>query len=642
MGEARAVAAVPPSDALSIRDKPDDAPPSQEVGKPALNGSNNWAVSGALTSSGRAIVSNDMHLGLSTPNIYYQARLVVVGDDKRDLMGVTIPGAPIVVAGSNTRMAWGFTNSYGDWADAAIVSPGSVAGTYKTPQGEQAFVEYREMINIKGSDAEEFFIRETIWGPIDEDAAYPDGEIAVSWIAHKRAAINLNVLQLELAGSVHEAIKIANTMGMPPQNFVTGDAEGNIAWTIAGRIPTRSEFNSMLPADWSQSAGWTGWVDYSDYPRIVNPESGRIWSANARVADGEALLIIGDGGYDLGARASQIRDALFAREKFEPADMLAIQIDDRALFLSRWQDLLLNVLDDAAVSGDAGLTEYRNLVRNWIPRATPESIGYRLVRAFRLELQTRVFHALMSDVKQAYGSNVRLRISNQFEAPLWSLVTEQPLHLLPADYASWQDLMIQAVRENIHYFNGNFEGDLKDRTWGERNTANIRHPLSRAVPMLANFLDMPGEPLAGDVDMPRAQGPTFGASERFSVAPGDEANSLMHMPTGQSGHPLSDYYRGTLEFYTSIAMTTASEARPILFRGPPLGPPTSSRCACFCCDDHFVCVYVREGDRCPFFPRTSFIWVLFGFISDVTVLNAPMSVCFELSSSFPVFMDTAN
>lgn len=305
----------------------------------------------------------------------------------------------------------------------------------------------------------------------------------------------------------------------------------------------RSDFDALLPADWSEVSGWTGWLAAERYPRIVNPDSSRLWSANARVADAEALAVIGDSGYDLGARARQIRDGLFAKDVFEPVDMLAIQIDDRALFLGRWQELLLGVLDEEALASDDRLPEYRRLVENWEPRATAQSVGYRLVRGFRLEVQSRVFHALMSSVRDTYGHDVRLRISNQFEAPLWSLVTERPLHLLPADYDSWRGLLLAAVDENIRYFDDNYDGMLANRTWGERNTASIRHPLSRSLPMLAGFLDMPAEPVAGDVDMPRAQGPTFGASERFSVAPGDEENGLMQMPTGQSGHPLSEFYR---------------------------------------------------------------------------------------------------
>ncbi|MBT8102710.1 MAG: penicillin acylase family protein [Gammaproteobacteria bacterium] len=542
MGEPRAVAAIPDADTYSIRDVADTAPPAREVGRYPLRGSNNWAVAGALTANGRAIVSNDMHLGLSTPNIYYQARLVLDHADRSEVAGVTLPGSPFVIAGSNTHVAWGFTNSYGDWTDAVVLQPGEAADTYKTPEGDLQFTVHREMINVKDADPVAYQVRETVWGPVLDDVEYPDGEIAVSWIAHKPEGVNLRFIDLEKAESVDEALDIANTMSMPPQNFVTGDAGGNIGWTIAGKIPKKADFNAMLPADWSAEHGWQGWLDSAQYPRVVNPESGRIWTANARVTDADALRIVGDGGYDFGARARQIRDGLFALETFEPQNMLTIQYDDRALFLARWRDLLLGVLDESVVDGDAELAEYRRLVENWVPRAAAESVGYRLVRAFRLEVERRVFHALMAPARKAYGDDVELRRSNQFEAPLWALVTTRPLHMLPSDYASWQELMVAAVRRNIDYYNETFEGPLSRRTWGEINTAAIRHPLSRSIPLFGDFLDMPADALNGDLDMPKAQGPAFGASERFSVSPGDEANSVLHMPTGQSGHPLSPFY----------------------------------------------------------------------------------------------------
>lgn len=543
MGEPRSPIPMPSSDIYSIRDVKTKSQPANEVGKPNLNGSNNWVVGGVLTSTGRAIVSNDMHLGLSTPNIYYQARLVVESGEQRDVTGVTLPGAPFVVAGSNGKVAWGYTNSYGDWSDAILLKAGRSPDTYQTPDGELPFEAHRENIEVKNSDPVELVVRETIWGPVLEDIDYPDGDIAVSWIAHHAEAVNLKLIDLEIADTVYEALDIANTMGIPPQNFVAGDAGGNIAWTIAGRIPQKSSFDGMVPSDWSEEPGWIGWLDASRYPRIVNPKSGRIWTANARVTDGEALDLVGDGGYDLGARARQIRDRLFAKETFVPSDMLGIQYDDRALFLEPWRELLLDVLDKETIAADAQLAEYRRLVAEWIPRAAPESVGYRLVRAFRLEVQAQAFHALMAPVRDEYAGNLSFRISNQFEASLWTLVTEQPAHLLPAAYDSWQALMVESVRENIRYFEENFDGPLAERSWGELNTARITHPLSPAMPMLSSFLDMSADPLSGDVDMPKAQGPTFGASERFSVSPGDEANGVMHMPTGQSGHPLSDFYR---------------------------------------------------------------------------------------------------
>ena len=121
-------------------------PPAEEKGRPPFNGSNNWAVSGALTATGRALVSNDMHLGLAAPNIYYQARLRQTAGELRDVTGVTLPGSPFVVAGSNGRVAWGYTNSYGDWTDAVIVRPGPEPDTYLTPDGPQPFVEHRETL----------------------------------------------------------------------------------------------------------------------------------------------------------------------------------------------------------------------------------------------------------------------------------------------------------------------------------------------------------------------------------------------------------------------------------------------------------------------------------------------------------------
>jgi penicillin amidase len=332
-------------------------------------------------------------------------------------------------------------------------------------------------------------------------------------------------------------------MGLPPQNFVVGDSSGNIGWTIAGRIPKKSGFDAMVPADWSKQAGWTGWREPSEYPRIMNPPTGRIWTANARVADGRALVIIGDGGYDLAARARQIRDGLLASDEFTAEDMLAIQLDDRALFLGRWRELLLELLDDEALNDDEDLIEFRRLVEGWLPRASPDSTGYRLVRDFRTEVLGQVWAGLMLPVQAAYAEPVDTLINSQFEGPLWQLLQEQPAHLLPANYASWDALLLDAVRTNIASYDDHYDSPLANRTWGESNTAEIRHPLSTGLHFFSTWLDMPAVPQYGDSNMPRAQGRDWGASERFSVAPGDEQNGLMQMPGGQSGHPLSAYYR---------------------------------------------------------------------------------------------------
>ena len=507
-----------------------------------LPGSNNWAVGGALTADGRAIVANDMHLGLRVPNVFYRARLRVEGARPVDVSGVTLPGAPVVVAGSNGRVAWGFTNSYGDWSDAIVVHPCQAPGTYLAPGGEREFTVHEEVIAVRDAPDERLLVRETTWGPVREDLVHPDGELAVAWTAHHPDAVNLVQLELERVASVDEALGVASRMGIPPQNFVAGDADGNIGWTIAGRIPLRGAYDPGLPADGREQAGFTGWLAPADYPRIVNPPGHRLWTANARVVDADMLALIGDGGYDLGARARQIRDGLAARERFAPADMLAIQLDDRALFLDHWRTLLLELLDDAAVANSQGRAGYRQLVRDWQPRASVDSVGYRLVREFRSAARAELFRVLMLPVREAYPHEVPLRMSNQFEGPAWQLLQERPAHLLPGNVPSWRHLLLTVVDGELERY-AEFGGALAGRRWGERNTARIRHPLSPGLPWLARWLDMPREALPGDSNMPRVQAPAFGASERFAVAPGAEDGAYLHMPAGQSGHPLSPFYR---------------------------------------------------------------------------------------------------
>ncbi|MEQ8207111.1 MAG: penicillin acylase family protein, partial [Woeseia sp.] len=542
VGTARSEAPIPGPEQLDLREFRNSLSASRSPVPEMLPGSNNWAVAGSLTHDGRAIVANDMHLGLRAPSIFYRARYRMDGPVAIDVTGVTLPGTPVMVAGSNGKVAWGFTNSNGDWSDAVIVRPGRTSNVYLSPEGELPFQTYRERIKVHGGHSEEIIVRETIWGPVRDDLVHPDGEIAVSWIAHAPDAVNIEQLQLETAGSVDDALSIANQMGIPPQNFMTGDAEGNIGWTIAGQVPVRDGRDGRLPVDGSTYSGIVGWLPADQYPRVVNPADGRLWTANSRVVDGEALAKLGDGGYALGARTQQIRDGLRSLDRFTAPDMLGIHLDDRALFLQHWRELLLTVLDDSAVRGKPQRAQYRELVANWIPRASVDSVGYRLVRAFRDEVHGQVFEMLMTPVRARYPHEVSLRPSRQFEAPLWALVSEQPPHLLTANFASWDDFLLMTLDSVIDKLEV-LPGGLAKRTWGERNTAAISHPLSGALPWAARWLDMPRDALPGGRDMPRVQGPAFGASERFAVAPGAETDGYLHLPGGQSGHPLSPYYR---------------------------------------------------------------------------------------------------
>lgn len=508
-------------------------------------GSNNWAVAGTLTPDGRAMVANDMHLGIRVPNIWYRA-VLDFGDEsieggRRRIAGVSLPGTPFVIAGSNGEIAWGFTNTWGDWEDWVIVEPHPHdEHRYLAPGGSRPFARFEEVIRVKDGGSETLEVRETVWGPI-LGRDHRGRERSYRWIAHDLQGVTFVPLELEGASTVDEAVEIANRIGSPPQNFVVADSTGRIAWTVMGPIPRRHGHDGRVPTSWADGgAGWDGYLEPDEYPRVVDPEEGRIWTANSRVVDGEMLEKIGS-GFRLGARAGQIRDHLRSLETPDERDLMSVQLDDRALFLERWRALLLDVVATSGRS-DPAWQELARLADDWGGRASVDSAGYRLVRAFRLRLRDQVYGAILADCR-AVEENCRHRYLNQIEGPLWRLVTERPLHFLDPDFESWDEQLEAAVEAVLEEF-AEMDGPLAEQTWGKRNTAAIRHPLSRALPgFLARRLDMPAEPLAGDSNMPRVQGQNFGASERSVVSPGREEEGLFHMPTGQSGHPLSPFYR---------------------------------------------------------------------------------------------------
>ncbi|MEO8501980.1 MAG: penicillin acylase family protein, partial [Vicinamibacteria bacterium] len=211
-------------------------------------GSNNWAVDAAHSTTGGAMVADDMHLEIAVPNIWYRLRLVFPGakGQERTVTGVSLPGTAGIVAGSNGQIAWGFTNTQADWNDLVLVETGVKPNTYLTPGGPKEFERVTETIHIKGAPARPLEILNTIWGPvIDRDH---NGQFrAYQWTAHDPEAVNLKLLDLEEADTIEDAIEVAHRAGAPPQNAMIADRSGRIAWTVAGRIPKRVGFEGRLP-----------------------------------------------------------------------------------------------------------------------------------------------------------------------------------------------------------------------------------------------------------------------------------------------------------------------------------------------------------------------------------------------------------
>lgn len=507
-------------------------------------GSNGFAVGGHLT-NGSALVANDMHLALRVPGLWFRTRLIYPdpahANQKIDVIGVSLPGTPAIVAGSNRHIAWGFTNSYGDFSDWIRVNLDPENPARYADKGKWKPVKiWHETLHVRDIPDETLEIRETEWGPILAQD-FDKTPLALIWTAHQPDAVNLDIIELEQTDNLEKAIDIARNIGIPAQNFIAGSKNGDIAWTIAGRIPQRTgSYDPELPADWSgQSNGWNGWLAPADYPLIINPPDMRLWNGNSRMIDGDLLSKLGDGGYELGARSRQIRDELYARNHFSPADLLAIQLDDRALLLIRWKQLLDETLQK--VPPATWRNEIQQALHDWDGHASVQSVAYRVVRNFRLEVIRYILSSLTMQVKSDYPKFEIPRLS-QAEHAVWKLIKQRPLHLLPSDDNDW-DSMLAACAHRIAEQMRMQPGGIAARTWGKKNTADIHHPLSNALPSwIATWLNMPADQLPGDHHMPRVQTPDFGASLRFVVAPGEEENGYFEMPGGQSGHPLSPYY----------------------------------------------------------------------------------------------------
>jgi penicillin amidase len=505
-----------------------------------ITGSNSFAVAGSLSSRGAALVANDMHLGLELPNFWYRLSLVYPDPHghPRRITGVSLPGVPIVIAGSNGRVAWSFTNSYGSYLDLIALDSDTMATLrYHVADGgfEQATREV-ETIAVRGAPSVDLPVVETRWGAAIE----VDHKVyAVRWVAHDPQAVNLGFLRMEDADSAADAMRVGQASGMPTQNLIVGDSDGHIGWTLAGPLPRRSARDDGLPVDSREYRPWSGYLTPEEYPARLDPALGRLWTANNRQLSGPEQDKIGGWSADMGARASQIRDDLLARESFDEHALLAIQLDDRALWIEFWRHLLLETIDEAAVVGHPQRAEFKRLVAQWNGRADADSVGYRLVRGLYWSMYEAWFGGLDAELQRRYRA-ASYRAAGAYAEPVMEMLAQEHAWL-PPGMVDWRNFMIDRIDDTINKIIREGEPTAEAR-WGLVNRARIAHPMVRSFPWLRPWLAAPKDPLPGDVNMPRIQTPTFGASMRMIVAPGHEETAIFHMPGGQSGHPLSPFF----------------------------------------------------------------------------------------------------
>ncbi|MDO6567514.1 penicillin acylase family protein [Alteromonas sp. 1_MG-2023] len=530
-------------------------------------GSNNWAVTGNLTATGSGLLANDMHLGLRVPIIWYRTQLNYFDTKKTDLKqtnlsqansnpfssnqagtnqvnsnqavsvtGVSLPGLPGVIVGTNNKVAWGFTNANLDNLDWILLSD-------DTP------TKMVDEVIVSKEVSHTFQLEISQYGPVK----HLDGKrYALNWVAHHPFAVNLSIVDLGTANTVHDAIAVGKDIAIPTQNMVIVDDTGSAAWLPGGAVMDRQQAsftainaNDITPASYTPARS-------TNLPVVINPSSDRIWTANARVIAADDIARLGDGGYALGARSQQIRDRLFEKDTFNENDFYAIQLDNHAQFLIPWQQLLSGLLLNDNIEFKADLA----YLRTWGECACEDSVGYTLVKHFRKEVVSQLFGKILASIdKQGVESRSLLR---GIEPAVWQLIHTQPDSWLPEGTGSFNDLLVDAYRRAKHALLDKYspiEANMDDLRWGSVNALMVKHPFSAQIPFVGHKLNMDKVEGFGDTYMPAVQSPTFGASERFFVSPGHLDDAILTLPGAQSGHPLSPFFKAGFEDYATQAAT---------------------------------------------------------------------------------------
>lgn len=504
-------------------------------------GSNAWAVGGVKTADGRALLASDMHVSLAVPNLWYRAELHY-GDVHG--AGLVLPGIPTLIAGSNGKLAWANTSLSGDFLDLVGLELNPADNLqYRLGGRWQNFEVAIETIAVKDAAAIQLAVKRSVWGPVATEPLLGK-PVALHWLALDEQVFNFDLLDMQEARSLPEALDIANRAAAPPLNFMLADDLGHIAWTILGKIPKRVGGDGLISRSWADGAvGWDGYVAAQDLPRVVNPPEGYLVSANDRRIGKDYPEIIGH-HFEHGYRAYRITQRLQHLPAFNEATMFALQLDTESEFYAFYQQLALAVLTPNVAQSAAELQDLRAALLAWNGRADKDSIGLPVLVEFRKQLAASVFAPFLATCRQLEpGFYYDWRYA---DTPLLALLNAKIPALLPdaGHFADWDafilaQLKISAARVKAQASTPTLTGS----TWGIINRAQIGHPFSMVLPLLSHWLDMPNQPLAGCDFCVRFIKPAFGASERMVVSPAHLDAALLHMPGGQSGHPASPNYR---------------------------------------------------------------------------------------------------
>src|SRR3984957_592912 len=504
-------------------------------------GSNEWAVSGARTASGKAMLSNDMHLEHSTPDIWHEEDLQA---GSFHVAGVTTPGIPLIIEGHNEHISWGYTTLNGDVQDV-YVEKTNPQGEYWAGTAWRQPEHDREYIHVRFGKDVVLDVETTDHGPvITPMLPHETRMLALKWTLYQSAARGLSLEAMDTASNWTEFRQALSAWWGPTQNIAYADDQGHIGYQAVGLFPLRPAGLSGVPivetgtpADSEHE--WQGYVPFPELPTVLAPDTGIVATANARIPpDGYPYPLALN--WDAPYRNERIWKWLSTHTKLTPADMLTLQTDtfsevDRGLA----QRFAYSI--DRSTVANAKLRQAADLMRTWDGVITTGSVAAEIVEATKQALWPLVLEPKLGADWQIYDWQSKNFVQEE-------MVEKAPADWLPAKYKSWDDLIAAAVEKGM--VNEHAPAQLRDWTYGSRHVINVKHPLYAMMPFFRWTSTGPHQ-LAGDeTTLDHVRG-LLGPSQRLTVDWSNLDGSTENIVMGESGDPVSSYYLDQWPFWYS-------------------------------------------------------------------------------------------
>jgi len=499
-------------------------------------GSNNWVVNGAHTATGKPLLANDTHLELSIPSIWYEIHLTAPG---WNVKGFTLPGAPMIIIGHNDRLAWGFTNNGADVQDLYVETFNPVSADEYRVKGAWAKAQIiDETIRIKGQQDEHLKVTITRHGPIvhrDGDKAY-----AIRWIATERGGLANSYNWLGKTRNWKEFREAMKRVWGPGQNAVYADVEGNIGYVMAARVPIRRKGHGEVPVPGdADDYEWTGYIPFDQLPQALNPETGLIVTANARVVGPNYKPYLTD-RWDEPYRTARIYDLLHDRHDLRPEDMLKVQTDT----YSYPHVFLADQLSAAARTVKPKDLRAQKLIeglKDWNGIADADSPEVSFLHAAR-----RAALDLLLEPFLGKDTNLYQWRSTAF---LQKTLTDRPAKWLPPAYKNYDELLVAAADVAATKLAEQSKSErVEDWAWKRFNSLDMFHPIGHEG-LLKRFLSVTDKPQSGTQYSVRAAMKTHGPAMRFVGNPGNWDESILVITAGQSGQPGSSHYSDQFSYW---------------------------------------------------------------------------------------------